>query len=342
LTVFPIRKNIIFDMEKASMERKVGLFMVVGLVLLAVLLVIFSKGGAQFSAGYELRLRSSNVGPIQAGAAVLMAGYPVGKVSKLTLSANGQFVTLTLKINNEYQIRTNSVFTIEQSGFLGDQFVAIYPNTNVDATVLPPGAEVSCPPPFNLQQTARDASSFIRRIDETADRLNTAIVDVRRDVLNDETLTNFAVGVKNMRTASERALGIVDEIDTLIASNSPAVSVSASNFIVLSDQLNQFASNLSGLLATNGEDISVAVKNIESSTAALKNILEEAQAGKGLAGTLLRNDRLATNVTEIANNLSITTSNLNRLGLWGILWSHKPPRTNPPPHALESPRGASQ
>ena len=329
-------------MEKSSLERKVGLFTFVGLVLLAVLLVIFSKGATQFGANYELRLRSSNVGPIQAGATVLMAGYPVGKVSKLTLSANGQFVTLTLKISNEYHVRTNSVFTIEQSGFLGDQYVAIYPGTNAVAEFLKNGDEVSCPPPFNLQQTARDASGFIKRIDETAEKLNAAIADVRKDVLNEETLTNFAAGVKNMRTASERALGIMDDINTLIATNSPAVALSASNFVVLSDQLNQFANTLSALLATNGEGISVAVKNIESSTAVLKNILEEAQAGKGLAGTLLRNDQLATNVTEIANNLSITTSNLNRLGLWGILWSHKLPRTNAPPHTLGSPRGASQ
>ena len=72
------------------------------------------------------------------------------------------------------------------------------------------------------------------------------------------------------------------------------------------------------------------MKNIESSTEVLKNVLDELQAGKGLAGTLLKNEQLAASVEQIANNLSITSSNLNRLGLWGILWQHKPPRTNAP------------
>ena len=50
--------------------------------------------------------------------------------------------------------------------------------------------------------------------------------------------------------------------------------------------------------------------------------------GKGLAGTVLQNEELATNVVQaIAANLAITTSNLNRVGLWGILWSHKAPAT---------------
>ena len=44
----------------------------------------------------------------------------------------------------------------------------------------------------------------------------------------------------------------------------------------------------------------------------------------------LQNQELATNVQSIANNLAVTTSNLNRLGLWGILWSHKPAPTNTP------------
>ena len=65
------------------------------------------------------------------------------------------------------------------------------------------------------------------------------------------------------------------------------------------------------------------------------------QAGKGLAGKLLENEEIAANVSQIVSNLSITTSNLNRLGLWGILWQHKPPRTNapaPPREPLTAPK----
>jgi hypothetical protein len=70
------------------------------------------------------------------------------------------------------------------------------------------------------------------------------------------------------------------------------------------------------------------VKNVESSTATLKKLLDGVQMGKGLAGNLLENEQIAANVSQIISNLSITTSNLNRLGLWGILWQHKSLRTN--------------
>ncbi len=68
------------------------------------------------------------------------------------------------------------------------------------------------------------------------------------------------------------------------------------------------------------------------------------QSGQGLAGTLLQNQQLATNVQAIANNLSVATSNLNRLGLWGILWHKEPgsPTTNATTQPLLPPRQAQQ
>jgi hypothetical protein len=84
------------------------------------------------------------------------------------------------------------------------------------------------------------------------------------------------------------------------------------------------------VLNSNSTEISSAVKNVESSTVVLKNLVDDVQAGKGAAGTLLRDEALAADLSLIASNLSVTTSNLNRLGLWGILWQHRPPRTNAP------------
>ena len=163
-------------------------------------------------------------------------------------------------------------------------------------------------------------------MDETARELNEAIADVRRLALNEQTLSNVSATVSALRLASDRALITVDTINALLATNGPYVSQSASNLVTFSQDLTHFADTLNDLVETNRGDVNAAVKNIESSTVMLKTLLAGVQAGKGPAGTLLRNDQVATNIAEIVNNLSITTSNLNRLGLWGILWSKKPPK----------------
>ena len=103
-----------------------------------------------------------------------------------------------------------------------------------------------------------------------------------------------------------------------MATNGAQISLAVSNVVFFSQELIGLAGSARTLLATNGTDITTAVKNIESSTEVLKSLMNDMQSGKGLAGTMLQNEQLATNVQAIANNLAIASSNLNRLGLWGI------------------------
>ena len=315
-------------MDKSRLETKVGLFVFIGLALLVALLIQFSKGTSLFRGTYELRLHAGNVGGLKQRAGVLLAGVQVGSVSDIKLANDGKSVTILLNIYKETKIYHDARFVIEQSGFLGDQYVSIIPTESKDR-LLANGDEVSCQEPFNLQDVARSTSGFIKRIDETARKLDDSVADLRRVVLNENTLTNFSVAVINMRTFSEQALDTMSEINSIIATNGSQASLAVSNIVFFSQELTHLANAAEGVLATNSTDITTAVKNIESSTEVLKSVLNDVQSGKGLAGTMLQNEQLATNVQAIANNLAIASSNLNRLGLWHFLW-HKEPLRIPP------------
>jgi phospholipid/cholesterol/gamma-HCH transport system substrate-binding protein len=310
-------------MEKSRTEIKVGLFVLVGLVLVAVVLIQFSKGTSLFRGTYELRLHAVNVGGIKPRAGVLLAGVEVGSVSDVKLAEDGKSVLIRLKIYHDYKIYHDARFVIEQAGFLGDQFVSVIPTTN-SLPLLKNGDDVPCQEPFNLQEVARSTAGFVKRIDETAKKLDDSVTDLRRVVLNGETMTNFAVAINNTRTFSEQALGTVNDINALVATNAGQVNIAVSNAVFFSQALMKLAGSAETLMATNGTDITAAVGNVKSSTETLKKLMDDLQAGKGLAGTILQNDQLSTNMQTIAENLSVTTSNLNRYGLWGILWAHKP------------------
>src|SRR5258708_6972719 len=117
-------------MEKKRLETKVGLFVFLGLALLATLLLQFSKSTSLWRGTYELHLHAVNVGGIKPRAGVLLAGVQVGSVAGINLAPDGKSVTMNLKIYNEFPIYHDARFVIEQSGFLGDQFVSILPTTN--------------------------------------------------------------------------------------------------------------------------------------------------------------------------------------------------------------------
>jgi phospholipid/cholesterol/gamma-HCH transport system substrate-binding protein len=328
-------------MSKSRLEWKVGLFMFISLVVLAALLLEFSKGINIFRPTKTILLRAPNVGGLKVRAQVLMAGVQVGTVSDVRLGPQGTNVTISLKIYSQYEIHKDARFALETSGFLGDQYVAIIPTKNQGEVFVDQGvAEAEAP--FNIQEVARSAGSFLRRIEETADRLNDAIADIRRLALNDQTLTNLAIAVRNLRTVSERAITTVDDLNALVTSNAPALSSSGSNLVFFTQQLTNFGGDLSQLVDTNAPTLNAAVKNIESSTIILKDLLADVQAGKGLAGNVLQNPELATNVSLIVSNLSITSSNLNRLGLWGILWQHKPPKKTTSEKSTRTPRSSRE
>jgi phospholipid/cholesterol/gamma-HCH transport system substrate-binding protein len=324
-------------MSKQRLELKVGFFVLLCLIVLAVLMLQFSKGTTFFRPTYTIYLKASNVGGLKPRAAVLMAGVQVGTVAQTLLSPEGTNVTITLKIYKQYVIHRSARFVLETSGFLGDQYVAIYPEGNT-GPVLQPGDEASVAEPFNLQEVVRSASGFIQRIDQTAKRLNDSIDDVRRLVLNEQTLTNLSFTVGTFRQVSTDALTTVQNLNQLILSNGVPASTAVSNLVAFTEQLNTVAVSAQEVLNTNSPQISAAINNLQTSTALLTNLLTEVQAGHGLAGGLLKNEQLAGNFSLLASNLAVTSSNLNRLGLWRVIRGVKPPE-NPPASAPTPPKG---
>src|SRR2546423_9090388 len=211
-------------MSKSRLEWRVGLFVVIGLILLAGLVIQFSKG-INLAKKYTIIMRAGNVGGLKTKASVLMSGVQVGVVRDITLGPQGTNVSIWLTIYKQYEIHKDARFTIEQSGFLGDEYVAIRPTENA-GPIFGDREVVEAESPLNMQEVARSAAGFLQRLEETANKLNGAIADVRKLLLNENTLTNLAVAVDNIRTVSERALNTVDGLNGLVSSNAAAFSES--------------------------------------------------------------------------------------------------------------------
>ena len=326
-------------MPQSRFEIRVGLFMLVGLVLLAALVVLFSKGVSLGWDVYHLRLQAANIGGLKPRAAALMAGVQVGSVSDIQLAASGTNVFITLQLDRHIVIRRGSRFVIEQAGFLGDQYVSILATNRGEA--LTNNEVVPCEEPFNMLEVARSASGLLVRFDDTARKLDAAMEDLRKYVLNEQTLSNFSTTVGTLRDVSDHALTAMDSINGFVETNAEPARTAVSNLVYMSEQMRGFSTTLNDLAATHRAEISTAVQNVKTSTETLKSLLDGVQAGKGLAGAMLKDDQLAANVSLLAHdlavtssNLAVTTSNLNQRGLWGILWKPKPPRTNAPAQSL--------
>src|SRR5262249_42945878 len=117
-------------MSKSRLEWRVGVFVLIGLTLVVGPVINFSKGGKFIAKKKNIRMRAANVGGLKKKASVLMSGVQVGVVRDIRLGPQGTNVTIFLSIYQEYKIHKDARFLIEQSGFLGDQYVAIVPTEN--------------------------------------------------------------------------------------------------------------------------------------------------------------------------------------------------------------------
>ena len=128
-----------------------------------------------------------------------------------------------------------------------------------------------------------------------------------------------------MTRLSADVQGTMTQLSAIVSNNATPVSTAVSNLNVFTAQLPPLANHVNSLVASNGAELSTAIKNLEIASITLTNLMFDLQNGHGVAGRLLRDEQLAANLGDIAYNLSVTTSNLNTRGLWGIMWKQKVP-----------------
>ena len=307
---------------KTKTEWKVGLFLAVSLVVAAALVVNFSKGTNPFTKTTLLHLTTKNVDGLKRNSVVLMAGVPVGKISAIHLDTDTGIVTLDAKIKAEYPIRADAKFFIETAGFLGDKYIGVIPGANE----LPPlnnGDTRACEESFDLVRTARSATDLMDELKTVASQITNIVNRIDSKLLDEQTLTNLADGLSNLREISAEASATIGAVNQLILTNTPPINAAIENVVTFSEQLKNAGGDLQSLINTNSVVIDESLANIKKTTESLHNLVAAAEQGKGLAGKLFSDEELASNFSMLSSNLVEVSTKLNRSGLWGILWKDK-------------------
>ena len=307
---------------KAKKEWKVGLFLAIALVVAAALIINFSKGTNPFTKTTLLHLKTKNVDGLKRNSVVLMAGVPVGSISAIRLDTKNGEVTLDAKIKAEYQIHADAKFFIETAGFLGDKYIGVIPGDNK----LPPlknDDTVVCQESFDLVRAARSATDLMDELKTVASQITNIVNRIDNKLLDEQTLTNLAAGLSNLREISAEASATIAGVNQLILTNTPPINAAIENVVTFSEQLKDAGGDMQNLVATNRVVIDESLANIKATTESLRNLVAAAERGEGLAGKLFSDQELAQNLSVLSSNLVDVSTKLNKGGLWGILWKDK-------------------
>jgi phospholipid/cholesterol/gamma-HCH transport system substrate-binding protein len=321
-------------MNNSRLELKVGVFVVVGVALVALLILNFSKGITLFNSTYRLRVVLPNAAGLKPSADVMMAGVSIGKVSAMDLADDGKSVNITIRVLGSHKIRKDAKFHIDALGFLGDQYVAV--SAPVDTGLAPTNETVF----LQNGDTVKGEATF-NMVDEarkTMKDLDQAITNVNNTALSTNTLEHFVLAVSNLQVVSEKAVGAAGRAENLLDANTASINSSISNFQALSARLTNTAAELDEIVVTNRDDVRKVVGNLMVASDQFKQIALDLQAGKGPAGSLLKDEKMSAELASVISNANTMTAEfgafgrgLNQRGIWAMLWKPKHTETNSPP-----------
>lgn len=277
--------------EEKALELKVGLFVFVGLLFIAVMVVKFGQVGQGFRKFYPLVVDFPNAGGIIKNSDVQMAGARIGYVAeKPQIATNAGSVTVPLKITEGIKIPRKTRFIVGSSGLLGDRFVEVVPDSDFDAKNFDPSD-----PKQTWNANDRIAGSRAGGLDELTkkggevmDKLNLEIEDLRAVTASIKTGLLSETNLKNLQ-------------DTFAN-----LKTSSATFVDTSKNLSSVVQNAQGAVDSAKQTMdsaNVAATNLNKVLDSARGLVRKAAEGDGLIPTLLNNRELADNLKSLVANM---------------------------------------
>jgi len=114
-------------MQKYTMETTVGIFLVIGLLLIGYMTVNLGHVSFLGDNAYPLSARFTSVSGLRAGSPVFMLGIEVGKVERLTMDQESQKAVVEVRIQKGMKIYDDAIASIKTEGLIGGMYLSIDP-----------------------------------------------------------------------------------------------------------------------------------------------------------------------------------------------------------------------
>lgn len=290
--------------DSRGIEWKVGLFMLIGLGLIAYMAIQFGKLGQGLKKYYMITAEFQNASGLLKGADVYMAGARVGFTADAPQLIEKRFaVKVVLKIKEGVKIPRGSSILIGSSGFLGDAFVGINPPANPNLNDnLKNGDYLIGTRLEGFGDLAVKGADVMDELKKRLQELEAPIKDIRERVLSDTNLKAIDETFSSLSELTRDLKGSVKGIDEVITRAKEAV-----------DTVKETVGSVKAPIAkidAAAADLKVTLTSIKSAANSADRALESARiligkanTGKGTLGMLLADKETGDNLKALIQNL---------------------------------------
>jgi len=256
-----------------TIEQKVGLFFIVGLVLLAIVIELVQSWNP-FRTEYPFHTHFASTVGLKVGDPVRLAGVEVGKITKISIE--GVKVRVDFNVEEGTTLLTQSVATIRQMNLLGGQYLGLEFGPP-EAAPLPPDSEVRSVQSTNIDELVtrldRNQQALFDKFTSIVDKVDRGEGFVGK-LINDDTLYD------EVKTAVNSLGKVANSLDKGGAGTN--LSETLANLNTITAKIRKGEGTLGRLL--NDEE---AYNSLQSVLRDLETISRKVNEGDGMMAKLL-------------------------------------------------------
>ncbi|MCM8778372.1 MAG: MlaD family protein [Candidatus Omnitrophica bacterium] len=180
-------------MKRRDFELKVGIFVLIGLIILAI--IVFSISDFKTAvAGYYIKVIFNFANGIEVGAPVRLAGVKVGEVKDLQIVYSSSTalpqVELLAWIDKKCVFYRDSVAYINTLGLLGEKYLEIIPGSEKNE-VLKPGDVLYGKNSVSMAQITETGYKIATQLESSMSSINALLTDPEFKTAFKETILNL-------------------------------------------------------------------------------------------------------------------------------------------------------
>ena len=307
-------------MFSVSSEAKVGLFVLVGLIILGYMSFQVGKQTLGLKRGYTLDVVFENAAGLDKDASVQIAGVEVGRVESISLKEGKALVRL--RITPGVKLEHDAIAAIKTHGILGEKYVELHPGTR-GAAFLGPGEQISRTERQTdidrmlnqlslITEDVRGVTSALNRVlagkegEEAISKILTNTRDLTRN-LNDVVVSNQDA----LRAAIENTRQLTGNFNKVITQNDEKVGQIIENTRQLTGNLNKVITQNDEKVGQVMDSLKAASKEMEKSFASLTEIADGVNRGEGTLGQLVKDKTTAEKLNKTLASLQEVTEKIN-------------------------------
>ncbi|MDD5246539.1 MAG: MlaD family protein [Candidatus Omnitrophica bacterium] len=178
---------------KTKTELKVGIFVFIGLIILAVFILSIGKFRT-WASGYNVGFIFNFVNGVKVGAPIRFAGVDVGEVKKIEFNylpeEKKDQVLVRCWIKSKVEIPRDSTIWVNTLGLLGEKYIEIMPGTDYDQC-LQGGETLVGIDPIPMHEIFRTAKGIVENLDQTIVQVNKGEGTVGKFLHDDSVYNNL-------------------------------------------------------------------------------------------------------------------------------------------------------